>query len=152
MKKSLSKIYRRCCINLRLRLKQWRSGSAFSRVKSAWLDPVVSAFQIRKVCQDVIECEDDEEPVKNLTKILLKDFDERYQPVEGRKVKYFREETLGRGKRCVGLHHYFFFESFLDPRTLPTLKEYFMTNEDYEQLNSLITSWSVIIALIHLKV
>ena len=57
----------------------------------------VSVLQMRKVHEDVIECEDVKDTAKNLTKILLKDFDKRYQLAEGGKVKHFREETLGRG-------------------------------------------------------
>ena len=36
-------------------------------------------------------------------------------------------------KRYVGLHQYFFFASFLDPRVLPVL-ESIMTEEDYEEV------------------
>ena len=92
----------------------------------------VSVFQIRKACEDIIECEDAKEPVKNLTKILLKDFDERCQPAEGVKLKCFREDALGRGQRCVRLHQHFFFSSLLIPSVLPTLKEDSTTNVDYE--------------------
>ena len=59
----------------------------------------VSVFQIRKEHEDVIECEDAKEPVKNITKILLKEFDKRHQLDEGDKVKHFREDTFGRRKR-----------------------------------------------------
>lgn len=93
----------------------------------------VAVYQVRKAFVEVIASEDTEDPVRELTKILLKDFDERYHPAEGGKVKYFREDVLGRGQRYIGLHQYFFFASFLDPRVLPILVD-IMTDEDFEQL------------------
>lgn len=95
----------------------------------------VAVYQIRATYVDVIESELAEEPIRDLTRILLKDFDERYHPAEGGKVKYFPEDTLGRGQRYVGLHQYFFFAAFLDPRVMPLLKEDdIMTGEDYKEL------------------
>ena len=94
----------------------------------------VAVFQVRNSFVDVIGCEDTEEPVRELTKILLKDFDDRYHPAEGGKVQYFREDVVGRGQRYIGLHQFFFFASFLDPRVLPILKEDIMTDEDFDQL------------------
>jgi hypothetical protein len=75
----------------------------------------VAVYQVRKAFVDVIDCEDTEDPVRALSKILLKDFDERYHPAERGKVRYFREDVLGREQRYIGLHQYFFFASFLDP-------------------------------------
>ena len=93
----------------------------------------VAVYQVRQAFVDAIGCEDTEEPVKNLTQILLNDFDQRYHPAEGGKVRYFREDVLGRGQRYIGLHQYFFFASFLDPRVLLILVD-IMTDEDFQQL------------------
>ena len=49
-------------------------------------------------------------------------------------MKNFREDTLERGQRYIGLHQYFFFVSFLYPRAFTTSKECNMTNEVYEKL------------------
>jgi hypothetical protein len=51
----------------------------------------VAVFQIRKSYLDVIDCQYTKVAVVRLTKILLKDFDNRYFPSEGGRVKYFRE-------------------------------------------------------------
>ena len=59
--------------------------------------------------------------VIDLTRILLDDFDSRYQPSSSGKVTYFPEDVVGRMNRYLGLHQYFFFSSFLDPRILPML-------------------------------
>ena len=93
----------------------------------------VAVYQVRQAFEDAIGSEHTEEPVKNLTQILLDDFDQRYHPAEGGKVRYFREDVLGRGQRYIGLHQYFFFASFLDPRVLQILVD-IMTNEDFQQL------------------
>jgi hypothetical protein len=76
----------------------------------------VAVFQIRKSYLDVIACDHTDDAVKHLTGILLKDFDNRYATSECGRVKYFREDEIGRGNRYVGVHQYFFFASFLDPR------------------------------------
>jgi hypothetical protein len=85
---------------------------------------VIAVFQIRKSYVDVINCEHTTDAVVNLFSILLKDFDNRYVPSEGGKVKYFREDEIGRGNRYVGVHQYFFFASFLDPRVLTIREKY----------------------------
>ena len=46
----------------------------------------VTVFQVRNLFADLIESEDTEEPVQELTKILLKDFNDRYYLAEGSKV------------------------------------------------------------------
>ncbi len=37
------------------------------------------------------------------------------------KVKYHREDTIGKYNRYIGIHQYFFVASFLDPRVAPLL-------------------------------
>ena len=94
---------------------------------------VIAVYQIRKAYVDIIACEDTSESVIALTRILLKDFDERYHPSENGMVTYFREDELGKGNRYIGLHQYFFFAAFLDPRVLPILLD-IITEEDAGQL------------------
>ena len=54
----------------------------------------VTVFQVRNSFVNIIESEDTEEPVWKLTKILLKDFDDRYYSAESGKVQYFREDIV----------------------------------------------------------
>jgi hypothetical protein len=82
---------------------------------------------------DVINCEHTTDAVVNLFSILLKDFDNRYVPSEGGKVKYFREDEIGCGNRYVGVHQYFFFASFLDPRVFPLFSE-IISDDDFQML------------------
>jgi hypothetical protein len=93
----------------------------------------VAVFQIRKSYLDVIDCEHTSDAVSRLTRILLKDFDNRYAPSGGGRVKYFREDEIGGGNRYVRVHQYFLFAPFLDPRVLPMLST-IMTDEDFEML------------------
>jgi len=79
----------------------------------------VAIFKIREAYVDNVESTEADPSVVDLTRILLADFDTRYQPSSGGKVTYFPEDEIGRTNRYVGLHQYFFFSSFLDPRILP---------------------------------
>ena len=47
---------------------------------------VVAVFQIRKAHVEVIECEEIDKVVKDLTNALLKHFDERHDPAKGTNV------------------------------------------------------------------
>jgi hypothetical protein len=91
----------------------------------------VAVHQIRRNYVDVIHREGTNRDVASLTGIILSDFDKRYFPTEGGKVKYFRDDDIGRGNRYMGVHQYFFFASFLDPRVLPMLPD-IMTDTDFE--------------------
>jgi hypothetical protein len=86
----------------------------------------------------VIECDDTETSVKSLAKVLLTDFDTRYAPAcsDTGKVKYHRRDTIGKYKRYIGIHQYFFGASYLDPQVAPLLSD-MMTPDDYNILNSL---------------
>ena len=97
----------------------------------------VAVYQIRKSYVEVIECQDSLEPVKDLARVLLTDFDKRYVPACATtgKVKYHREDRTGAGNRYVGIHQFFFFAALLDPRVAPMLPE-MMTPEDYQLLKS----------------
>jgi hypothetical protein len=96
---------------------------------------VVAVCQIRKSYMDVIECEHTNDAVVRLTRILLKDFNNRYVPSEGGRVKYLRDDDIGRGNRYVGVHQYFFFASFFDPRVLPMLSD-IITDDDFEMVKN----------------
>ena len=92
----------------------------------------LAAVAIYKIREAYVETtESDAEPaVIDLTNILLKDFDERYSPAENGKVKYSREDLTGCRNHYIGLHQYFFFASFLDPRVLPMLCKTTMDGDD----------------------
>jgi len=92
----------------------------------------VAIFKIREAYVDNIESTEADPSVVDLTRILLEDFDSRYQPSSGGKVTYFSEDEIGRMNRYVGLHQYFFFSSFLDPRILPILNV-IMSETDYKR-------------------
>ena len=94
----------------------------------------VAVFQIRQAYVEVLECAETEPAVRCLAELLLSDFDNRYHPACSNtgKVKYHREDTVGRYKR-FGIHQYFFVASILDPRFAPLLSE-MMTTANYNQL------------------
>ncbi len=93
----------------------------------------VAIYKIREAYVNIISSAEADPSVIDLTRILLDDFDSRYQPSSSGKVTYFPEDVVGRMNRYVGLHQYFFFSSFLDPRTLPMLR-IIITEEDYKRL------------------
>ncbi len=78
---------------------------------------VVADIQIRQGYVEVIECDNTDPSAKSLAKVLLADFDNGYAPAcsDTAKVKYHREDTIGKYKRYIGIHQYFFGASFLDP-------------------------------------
>ena len=83
----------------------------------------VAVFQIRQGYVEVIECDDTDPSVKSLAKVLLTDFDKRYVPAcsDTGKLKYHREDTIGKYNRYIGIHQYFFAASLVDPRVSPLL-------------------------------
>jgi len=56
----------------------------------------VATFQIRSAYAQVIACYNSDEAVADIIKILPKEFDERYQPTGGGKVKHFRDNETDR--------------------------------------------------------
>jgi hypothetical protein len=69
----------------------------------------IAVYQIRKKYQEVINSAHSLEEVKNLVKILLADFDERYHPADGNgKLQYSSVASVGFRNRYVTVHHYFF--------------------------------------------
>ena len=97
---------------------------------------VVAVYQIRLGYETVINCEHTSDIVRELAKLLLEDWNERYHPAsDGKSVKYTSKAETGKGNRYTGLHPYFFFASLLDPRT-KNLIPGMMTNEDLGQLYS----------------
>lgn len=110
---------------------------------------VVSAiFAIREHYSNVIECPASQEPVKSLTKILLKDFDKRYHPPTGNvgKVKFNRNPEIGERNRYIGVHAYFFIAAFLDLRTKKALKK-MMVPVQYQDLRNLVLDLMVELAI-----
>lgn len=72
--------------------------------------------------------------VKQLTRILLKDFDQRYNPRPDGKLRYSSKVQIGHGQCYTGIHHYFFKAAYLDPRVHPALKK-LMTAEDLQAVS-----------------
>ena len=72
-----------------------------------------------------------------LAKVLLINFDNRYAPAcsDSGKVKYHREDTIGKYNCYIGIHQYFFVASFLDPQVAPLLSD-MMTPDSYNMLKS----------------
>lgn len=95
---------------------------------------VLAIFRIRKQFTDVIHAPATKEPVKELTKRLLTDFDGRYQPAnDDGAVQYTGKTDIGRGNRYIGVHPYLFFASMCDPRTKRQLKR-IMDQDQYDQM------------------
>ena len=104
---------------------------------------VLAVYMICREYSTIMECMDILPPVKHLTKVLLRDFNQRYDPGdEYGKVKYTNKLEVGYMKRYTGFHPYFFITSLLDPRTKGKLqatkkkKLYIMTKDDFEQLKA----------------
>ena len=93
----------------------------------------LAIFTIRKSFLQVIASDETVPNVRKLTKILLRDFDQRYHPKAGGKLSYVSTATVGFGNRYTGIHHYFFKAAFLDPRTHKGLKN-MMTSDDLKQV------------------
>ncbi len=98
---------------------------------------VVAVFQIRQGYVEVIECDNTDPSIKSLAKVLLANFDNQYAPAcsDTRKVKYHCKDTIGKYKRYIGIHQYFFGASSLDPQVAPLLSD-MMTPDDYSMLKS----------------
>ncbi len=110
---------------------------------------VMALFQIRKHYSAVLSSEHTAAPVKNLVKILLKDFDEnRYTPVPGQegKVRFTRDVTTGARNRYLNLHPYMFIAAFLDFRCRIGLKKKWMIPEQYDDLRDMILELMVDVA------
>jgi hypothetical protein len=65
----------------------------------------------------------------------LKDFDERFHPEDGGKVRYTGQADIGFRNLYTGVHPYFFIASLMDPRTKGMLRK-MMTDNQYVQLKS----------------
>eukprot|EP00956_Cyclotella_meneghiniana_P041903 scaffold244197_cov36-Cyclotella_meneghiniana.AAC.1 len=99
---------------------------------------ILAVHQVRAAYMGTIACEHAEPAVKELAKLLLKDFDARYEPADEATgaVKYFRQDELGKYNRYKGLHQFVFFAGMLDPRVAPLLNNDIMTGDDYEMLKT----------------
>jgi hypothetical protein len=96
----------------------------------------VAVYQIRQSYVDVINSDDAMPGIVALSKLLLEDFDQRYVPADDTgKVKYHQTDELGKFNRYKGVHQYFMFASFLDPRVVPILSD-ILTQTDFNLLKS----------------
>ena len=96
----------------------------------------VAVYQIGQLYADVLNSDDAEPGSVALSKLLLEDFDQWYVPADDTgKVRYFQTDELGKFKRYKGVHQYFMFASFLDPRVLPILSD-IMIQDDFHLLKS----------------
>ena len=80
-------------------------------------------YTIRQSFLKVISSQATEQIVKELTRILLTDFDRRYHPTTNGQLKYERVALVGHGNRYISIHPYYFKAAFLDPRTHHFLKK-----------------------------
>ena len=97
----------------------------------------IAVFQVRKNFLKVINNQDTLAPVRDLTRILLADFDKRYVPTaddSGTKLSFKWGASVGARNRYNTVHHFFFVAAFLDPRVKKLLKKLFMTDNDYQLL------------------
>ena len=96
---------------------------------------VAAVCQVRKNYGIMTEDEYVLPVMKELAKLLLADFNQRYHTAsDGESVMCLSKAKTGKGNRYVTVHPCFFVASLLDPRTknmLPSM----MTNEDFEQLH-----------------
>ena len=92
--------------------------------------------KIRSKYANILEDDDVPEPVRRLVKILLKDLDERWVPIDG-KVQFKKEIVRGAMNRYIHIHPYFFYTAFLDPRMKGDLSV-IMTRENYAELEAAI--------------
>jgi len=77
----------------------------------------LAIYTIRQSFLQVIASQAIEKTVKELTRILLNNFDQRYHPTTNGKLKYTRDALVGHGNRYISIHPYFFKAAFLDPCT-----------------------------------
>ena len=97
----------------------------------------IAVFQVRKTFLKVTNDQETLAPVRDLTRILLADFDKRYVPTadeSGTKLSFKWGASTGARNRYNTIHHFFFVAAFLDPRVKKMLKKLFMTAGDYQLL------------------
>ena len=93
-------------------------------------------YKIRTRYANMLDDEDVPEPVRRLVKILLKDLDERWVPLDG-KVQFDKDIKRGAMNRYIHIHPYFFYAAFLDPRMKDDLHKT-MTPANYFELETAI--------------
>jgi len=97
----------------------------------------IAVFQVRKTFLKVTNNQETLAPVRDLTRILLVDFDKRYIPTadeSGTKLSFKWGASVGARNRYNTIHHFFFVAAFLDARVKKMLKKLFMTANDYQLL------------------
>jgi len=102
---------------------------------------VIALYRIRKAYVSVYLSEHTEPAVKNLTAILLKDFDTRFKPADpSGKITYTGSPDVGARNRYTVVHPYLVVASLLDPRVKGHLggtsdnAEYIMLPDHFEAL------------------
>ena len=68
---------------------------------------LLAIYTIRQSFLQVIASQATEQTVKELTRILLNNFDWRYHPTTNGKLKYTRDALVGHGNRYISIHPYF---------------------------------------------
>ena len=77
----------------------------------------MAIYRIRQLYISTLASEDVHQVVKDLTEILLADFNDRYEPAgDGGQVGYSGNAGCSRHNTYTGVHPYFFVASFLDMR------------------------------------
>ena len=97
----------------------------------------IPVFQVRKAFLKVTNNQETVAPVRDLTRILLADFDKCYVPPadeSGTKLSFKWGASVGARNGYNTIHHFFFVAAFLDTRVKKMLKKLFMTANDYQLL------------------
>jgi hypothetical protein len=94
----------------------------------------VAIYTIWQSFLQVIASQATKQVVKQLTRILLNDFDQQYHPTTNGNLVYKNEALVGHGNRYISIvHPYFFKAAFLDPHTHHYLKK-IMEADNFNQL------------------
>ncbi len=93
----------------------------------------VAIYTIRQSFLQVIASQATKQVVKQLTQILLNDFDWQYHPITNGHLKYEREALVGHGNRYISIHTYYLKAAFLDPHTHHYLKK-IMEADNFNQV------------------
>jgi hypothetical protein len=98
---------------------------------------MLAVFQIPVNYVKIITSTSIRAPVRELARSLLKDFDERYHPVDSLsgKVCYSGMADIGFRNRYTGVYPYFIIAMFLDPGTKSMFVQKLMDEKQSEQLN-----------------
>ena len=121
-------------------MAQWQRMLEGDKYPTGSMVPL-AVYRIRRAYMIVINSKSTLHPVKMLTALLLKDFNERYMPADDEgAVQYTSTAEQGFRNRYTNIHPFLFLAAIMDPRMKDMLhgevegKEYIMIETEYEQL------------------